>query len=291
MNYIQLKARAKINISLDAIDKREDGFHNLKMIMQTLHLHDTITIKKIYENKIILDCNLKWLPLNEKNIVYRCAVYMKEQYNIKHGLHISLQKNIPVSAGMAGGSSDCAATLIGIRNLFKLPISKKELEEIGLTFGSDVPYCLVRGTCLAEGRGEILTPLKKHPSTFVLIARPPITVSTQEIFNSLDISKIKNRPKTEVIIDSINRGDINGIANNFCNVLETITIKRHPIIQDIKNTMLENKALGSLMTGSGASVFGYFKYMKDAKIALQKIQLNNPEIKDLYVTSIYNPLK
>ena len=289
-DYIFLKARAKINITLDVLNKREDGYHNLSMIMQTVHLHDVLTIEKNKSGKIFMTCNLKWLPVDERNLVYKCSIYMKEHYKIKEGFNINLIKNIPVSAGMAGGSSDCAATLVAIRNLFKLSISKNELKKIGKMFGADVPYCINRGTALAEGIGEKITPLKPHPPIFVLIAKPPISISSQEIFTKLDINKITYHPKTDLVINYINEQNINGIANNFHNVLELVTMKENPIIYDLKETMLKNNALGTLMTGSGPSVFGYFNDISSAKSTLNSIKMLHPTVKELFITSIYNPI-
>jgi 4-diphosphocytidyl-2-C-methyl-D-erythritol kinase len=291
MNYIHLKARAKINIALDVLSKRSDGYHNIKMIMQTLHLNDAIQIKKNYSStNINLTCNLKWLPINEKNLVYKAAYYLKETYKIHGGIDIELIKNIPVSAGMAGGSSDCAATLIGIRNLFKLSISNQEILNLGKLFGADVPFCIMRGTALSEGIGEILTPITPHPNVFVLVVKPPINVSTANVFSKLVIDDIVDRPNIELMIKNIQNKNITGICDNFCNVLETVTIKQYPIISDIKEIMIKNNAYGSLMSGSGPSVFGYFSSLTELKNCIYQVKNYNPKIKEIFITSIYNPI-
>ena len=190
MDDIKLRARAKINITLDAIRKMENGYHELEMIMQTVNLCDNLHIKKTNTGKVELKSNLVWLPCDSRNLVYRAAEYMRETYNIKEGIEIELVKNIPVAAGLAGGSSDCAATLVGINNLFRLNISQEELMKIGKSFGADVPYCILRGTALAEGIGEKLTVLPNFPNCYVLLAKPPISVSTASVFGALDLKKV-----------------------------------------------------------------------------------------------------
>ena len=190
MDDIKLRARAKINITLDAIRKMENGYHELEMIMQTVNLCDNLHIKKTDTGKVELKSNLVWLPCDSRNLVYRAAEYMRETYNIKEGIEIELVKNIPVAAGLAGGSSDCAATLVGINNLFRLNVSQEELMKIGKSFGADVPYCILRGTALAEGIGEKLTVLPNFPNCYVLLAKPPISVSTASVFGALDLKKV-----------------------------------------------------------------------------------------------------
>lgn len=287
MEKIKLFARAKINPALDVIERLDNGYHNLKMILQTINLMDTITITKTCGNKINLETNISWLPTNNQNLVYKTAQYLKENYNINQSININLYKRIPIAAGLAGGSTDCAATLIGIRNLFKLPISNDELFKIGKELGADVPFCLLRGTALAEGIGEKLTPVHHFPYCYIVIAKPSISVSTESVFNELNINQIKERPDIEKILFYLQKQDLKGICDNLCNVLETVTIKRHPIISDIKNTMLNKGALGSLMSGSGSAVFGIYSSKKKATMTIKEIQ-NKLHIKDVFLTTPFN---
>lgn len=287
MKNIRLLAMAKINLALDAIEKLGNGYHNLEMIMQSITLADTIQIRKTFGNDITLSTNMYWLPLDEKNLVYKAADFLKREYKIKYGMDIYINKKIPMCAGLAGGSTDCAATLVGIRNLFGLKVSNNKLIEIGKEFGADVPFCIKRGTYLAEGIGEKLSPLPQMPHCYILIVKPSVSISTGEIFQSLDLSKIKERPDIEKLTYYLKIQNIEGIATNLCNVLEIVSIQKYPIIKDIKEAMLESGALGSLMSGSGSAVFGIYKSKKQAinsKNYLHK-KLN---INEIYVTKPFN---
>ncbi|WP_250278321.1 4-(cytidine 5'-diphospho)-2-C-methyl-D-erythritol kinase [[Clostridium] colinum] len=287
MEKIKLYARAKINPILDVVGKLENGYHSLQMVMQTINLIDTIYIRKTFNNNINLETNIYWLPTDEKNLVYKVAEYLKNEYNIKYGIDIKLIKKIPICAGLAGGSTDCAATLIGIRNLFNLPISNKELLKIGQDFGADVPFCIKRGTYLAEGIGEKLTPLKPFPHCHILIAKPHVSISTASIFQSMDLANINNRPDIEKFIYYLNKQDLEGISKNLCNVLEEVSIKKYPIIADIKENMIKNGALGSLMSGSGSAVFGIFKDKRQAIIAKRSLE-KTMRIREVFVTRPFN---
>ncbi len=289
MDYLKLKARAKINITLDVLGKREDGYHDLSMIMQTINLCDNIFIKKTDNNIIELKSNLSWLPCDGRNLIYKAADLLKTRYNIKNGIFIELTKNIPVAAGLAGGSTDCAATLVGIRNLFRLPISNDELMIIGKELGADVPYCIMRGTALAEGIGEKLTQLSPFPNCYVLICKPPINVSTPAVFGSLDLSKINKHPDNDKVAKLIKNKDLKGICDNMCNVLENVTVANYPIIEDIKKYMLEKDAVGSMMSGSGPTVFGFYEDYEKALNALKFIRYKT-KIREIYITTIYNNL-
>lgn len=270
MNYMYLKARAKINIFLDVLGKREDGYHELKTIMQTINLYDNIFVKKIPECELKLKCNLPWLPLDERNLIHKAASLLIKNYNIKDGIFIELTKNIPVAAGLAGGSADCAATLIGIRNIFNLNISNIELMKIGKTLGADVPYCIMRGTALAEGIGEKLKRISPFPNVYVLIVKPPINVSTASVFKKLDDKVVNTHPNIQNMIKNIEYNDINKISHKLYNVLETVTIEDYPIIAEIKNSMINYGAIGSLMSGSGPTVFGFYKSKKSCLHALDR---------------------
>lgn len=288
-NHITLKARAKINIALNVIGKRADGYHNLKMIMQTTNLYDTLSIKKSEDGKITLKTNSNKIPSDENNLVYKAAAYLKNAYSIKDGILIELVKNIPAAAGLAGGSADCAAALTGIKALFNLPISDKDLKKAALSLGADVPYCLIGGTVLAEGIGEKLTPLKPFPQMYVLLAKPNIDISTAAVFKAFDPSKVKNFPDVEKIIYGIEHGDIKYICENMHNVLESVTIPLCPIIKDIKQEMLDNGALAALMSGSGPTSFGLFSSKEDCLCASNKIK-NKFGIQECYSTVIFNSI-
>lgn len=290
MKQIKLNARGKINITLDVIRKREDGYHDLSMIMQTVNLCDNLSIKITNSGNIEMTSNYSWLPCDERNLVYKAAALMKEKYDIKEGISLHLDKNIPVAAGMAGGSSDCAATLIGIRNLLKINASDNELMALGKTLGADVPYCILRGTALAEGIGEKLTQLPPFPDTTLLIAKPPINVSTATVFGSLDLSKVDKHPDNKKMIELIKNKDLQGICDNMCNVLENVTVKNYPIIDTIKKAMINNGAIGSLMSGSGPTVFGFFENYDMALNALKYIRSKH-HIREIYITTVFNTSK
>lgn len=287
MDYIILKARAKINIALDVLGILDNGYHELRMIMENVNLCDTLFIKKTVKNDISLRTNLVWLPCDNKNLAYRAAQIIIKNYDIKSGVQINLTKEIPVAAGLAGGSADCAATLIGMRNLFNLNIPIDTLIQIGKELGADVPYCIMRGSVLAEGIGEKLKKLPPFPYCYILLAKPPINVSTQSVFNAIDSSIIEKRPNIDKIISGIKRKDLKVISDNMCNVLENVTIKNYPIIADIKQSMLNFNAIGSMMSGSGPTVFGLFTKKYDAVNALRYIR-KEYKIKEAYVSTIFN---
>lgn len=290
MKQIKLNARGKINITLDVLRKREDGYHDLSMIMQTVNLCDNISISTTDTGIIEMTSNYSWLPCDERNLVYRAAALMREKYTIKEGLKIHLYKNIPVAAGMAGGSSDCAATLVGIRNMLKIKASDDELMVLGKTLGADVPYCILRGTALAEGIGEKLTQLPPFPDSILLIAKPPINVSTAAVFGSFDLNNVDKHPDNEKMIELIKNKDLQGICDNMCNVLESVTVKNYPIIDTIKRAMMDKGAMGALMSGSGPTVFGFFENYDKALNALKFIRTKH-HIKEIYITTVFNTNK
>lgn len=269
-----VKAFAKINICIDVLKKREDNYHELKMIMQDINLCDEVTVQTI-ENGIEITCNKSSVPTDHHNIVYKACKIMIERFSIKSGFKIHIEKRIPVAAGLAGGSSDCAAVLKAINELFLLELDNKELETIGKEVGSDVPYCIRGGTVLAQGRGEILTDLPTLPKTNLVLVKPLIDVSTQWVYSNLDIKKIKTRPDIDLIIELIRKKDINNLSQNIINVLELVTIKKYEIIQEIKDVLLKKGAKVSLMSGSGPSVFGVFESFDEAKIAFESIKNDN----------------
>ncbi|MCE9676908.1 4-(cytidine 5'-diphospho)-2-C-methyl-D-erythritol kinase [Paraclostridium bifermentans] len=259
MNSIDLKSRAKVNLSIDVLGKREDGYHLVEMIMQTIDLYDKLKITEIEENSILIKSNSLDIPLNEDNIMYKAVNLLKNQFNIEKGIEISIEKNIPVAAGMAGGSSNAAAVLVGLNKLWNLGLSESELKDIGLKLGADVPFCITGGSALAEGIGEELTNIKGLPEDLnILVCKPNIFVSTKEVYQSLNMDKVKRRPKNKELIDALQKEDVKFISENMVNVLEEVTSLKYSEIGQIEDIMIKNKALGSMMSGSGPTVFGLF---------------------------------
>lgn len=259
MNSIDLKSRAKVNLSIDVPGKREDGYHLVEMIMQTIDLYDKLKITEIEENSILIKSNSLDIPLNEDNIMYKAVNLLKNQFNIEKGIEISIEKNIPVAAGMAGGSSNAAAVLVGLNKLWNLGLSENELKHIGLKLGADVPFCITGGSALAEGIGEKLTNIKGLPEDLnILICKPNIFVSTKEVYQSLNMDKVKRRPQNKELIDALQKEDVKFISENMVNVLEEVTSLKYSEIGQIEDIMIKNKALGSMMSGSGPTVFGLF---------------------------------
>ena len=277
MNKIILKAYGKLNLALDTIGKRADGYHLVRMIMQTVNLYDVITIQEddTTEN-ITLTTNRPDLPTDQNNLIYKAADLLKKEFHITKGIRIHLEKNIPVAAGMAGGSTDCATTLVGINSLFSLGLTLEELRARGVTLGADVPYCLMGGTALSEGIGEILTPLPDIPSCPVLLVKPNIDISTKWVYTTLKWQDLTTHPDIPKMIQALEAKDLHTIANTMENVLETVTIPANPIIQTIKDTMLSLGAINSMMSGSGPTVFGLFESKEAASIAYYQCKQNYP---------------
>lgn len=272
MKTVTIKAPAKVNLTLDVTGKRPNGYHDLKMIMQTISVFDEIKLSLTEEEKIDLHMN-KELPDKipaEKNLVYKAAALMKEKFDIKGGFDIELQKSIPAAAGLAGGSSDCAATLIAVNEVCELGLTTQELCDIGVKLGADVPFCIRKGTMLSEGIGEILTPLTPFKDVWVVLVKPDISVSTAYVYTHLDLPNLKYHPDTEKAIECIGNGDISGLSNVLSNVLETVTVPEYPVLTEIKEFLVQNGAAGSLMSGSGPTVFGIFKNKEDARRAYDK---------------------
>ncbi len=269
---IQLKAYAKINLGLDVIGVRQDGYHEVRMIMQTVKLFDKLSFRLLEEDIIRIKTNLGFLPTDENNLVYKAIRLLKETYGVSEGIEVDLFKCIPVAAGMAGGSSDCAAALIGASRLFKLNLDKKKLMEYGVKLGADVPYCIMRGTALSEGIGEILTPLPSIPDCYILIAKPPISVSTKFVYEQFDTQENVVHPDIDGMVDAIYHKDLEGIIKRFGNVLETVTIPEYPVIDEIKQLMMEKGAMNAMMSGSGPTVFGFFKDKNIADAAAESIR-------------------
>ena len=287
MDKMELKALGKINLGLDVLGKRPDGYHDVRMVMQTIYLYDQITITKRKESGIGLSTNLFYLPVNENNLAYRAAKLLMDEFEIRSGVHIFLEKHIPVAAGMAGGSSNAAAVLYGINRMFDLGLSMEELMKRGVSLGADVPYCIMRGTVLAEGIGEILTPLPPMPRCQIVVAKPPVSVSTKMVYEKIDSRRIVEHPDIDGIIEGLKEGDVTKIASRMGNVLEQVTVEEYPVIDKIKKLMNEGGAKGAMMSGSGPTVFGIFTEKSLAKKAALKIR-EAGLAKQVYVTNVHN---
>jgi 4-diphosphocytidyl-2-C-methyl-D-erythritol kinase len=271
MNYIDLNAYAKINLSLDVIKKRPDGYHDVKMIMQTISLHDKVFLEVI-DKGIKIECNVPYVPVDERNIAHKAASVLIEKFRISKGVKIILEKSIPVAAGLAGGSTNAAAVLKGMNTLFGLGLTNTQLRELGKQNGADVPFCLAGGTMLSEGIGEILAPLPGFNNVSMVLVKPKISVSTAWVYNSLELQKITLRPDTDLLIEAIKNKNIKLVSENMVNVLETVTIEKYSVINEIKNKLLKLGAEGSLMSGSGPTVFGVFKDFITANNAYEAIK-------------------
>ncbi len=287
MDKLELKALGKINLGLDVLGKRENGYHDVRMVMQTVYLYDQIWMVKTKEPGIRLSTNLFYLPVNENNLAYRAAELLMKEFGIQEGIKIILDKHIPVAAGMAGGSSNAAAVLFGMNRMFSLGLSQKELMERGVSLGADVPYCIMRGTVLAEGIGEKLTPLPPMPRCFVLLAKPSISVSTKMVYEKLDSHEIAKHPDIDGIIEGLKGRDLLSVAACMGNVLEKVTVEAYPVINEIKEGMKKQGALNAMMSGSGPTVFGLFDDKKKAKKAAFKIR-EMQLARQTYVTGVHN---
>ena len=286
MDRLELKALGKINLGLDVLGRRENGYHDVRMVMQTVYLYDRIIMKKSKTPGIRLETNLYYLPVNENNLAYQAAQMLMDEFHIE-GVSIQLDKHIPVAAGMAGGSSNAAAVLFGMNRMFSLGLSQKELMERGVKLGADVPYCIMRGTVLAEGIGEILTPLSPMPKCYVLIAKPAISVSTKMVYEKLDSHEIEDHPDIDGILAGLKAGDLKKVAGSMGNVLERVTVDAYPVIDQIKKMMIKEGALNAMMSGSGPTVFGIFEEKATARKVADAIR-DARLTKQVYVTNIHN---
>lgn len=271
MQQVIRKARAKINLGLDVVKRREDGYHEVKMIMQTVDLYDELTICKTEQPGIQITTNVGDIPVNEDNLIYKTAKLMLDKYSIQQGIAVHLKKVIPVAAGMAGGSTDAAATFTGLNQLFDLKIPDEELMKMAVKIGADVPYCIMGGTALSEGIGEILTPLPNPPQCHLVIAKPDIYVSTKYVYENLHANELKHHPDIDAMIESLRARDLRKMSQQMENVLELVTASEYPIIEEIKDTMKKCGAWNALMSGSGPTVFGIFDREEDANKAKELI--------------------
>ena len=291
-DHLDLKAYAKINLGLDVVRKREDGYHEVRMIMQTVNLYDRIEMDRTEDGVIRTETNLPFVPDGEGNLAWRAAKLLLDEKGIKDGVTIKIRKYIPVAAGMAGGSTDAAAVLFGVNKMFGLGLSIKELMERGVKLGADIPYCLMRGTALSEGIGEELTPLPQIPQCQVLIAKPGISVSTKVVYESLDAMELKqeDHPDIDGMIEAINRQNIHEIAGKFGNVLELVTAGKYPVIGEIEQVMKEEGAVNAMMSGSGPTVFGLFTNPQAAQNAYEKLRYGDASklAKQVYLTNFFH---
>lgn len=274
---MRAKAYAKINLSLDIVGKREDGYHLLEMVMQTIDLYDEITIEK-QEKGITIACNKPYVPRDERNLAYKAAKLFMEKYNISQGVNINIKKNIPVSAGLAGGSTDGAAVLKIMNKMFNINASDDELMKIGLQLGADVPYCIKGGTALCEEIGEKVTELKRFKDKIVVIVKPPFGISTKSVYEAFCLDKVRNHPNTKELIKSIEADDLNNVVKNMKNLLENVTLRKHKILINIKEEMIRLGALGSMMSGSGPTIFAFFEDMQKAQKCFEKMKERYEEV-------------
>lgn len=287
MRELKLKAMAKINLGLDVVRKREDGYHDLRMVMQSVELYDRIQMFRTEQPGIVVRTNRIYLPTDERNLAYRAAKLLTEEFGIRRGVAIHLEKRIPVAAGLAGGSSDAAAVLVGMNRMFCLGLSLEELQMRGVKLGADIPYCLMRGTALAEGIGDVLTGLLKAPDCTVVLAKPKVHVSTGFVYGNLKVEELPCHPDIDGQVQAIRDGDFYGMAERMGNVLETVTIPAFPVIQEIKDTMLRYGAVNAMMSGSGPTVFGLFDDRQKAKAAYECLR-GGSSAKEVYLTRFFH---
>ena len=281
------RAYAKINIGLDVLRRRADGYHEVKMIMQTVDIYDELVLERRKEPGIELRMDNSDLPSGGDNLICRAADLLFREKKITGGVNISLTKRIPIAAGMAGGSADAAAALRGVNELFDLGYSLKELQALGVGLGADIPYCLTGGTMLSEGIGEILTPLPAPPAAHLVIAKPDINVSTAFVYGNLHADSLAWHPDIDGMIAALQKGDLDGITGRLGNVLETVTVKAHPVIEQIKELLRKQGAENALMSGSGPTVFGIFKEKETAARAAEAVERGRLA-KQIFVTTFYN---
>lgn len=281
---MKIKAMSKVNLALDVLRRRDDGYHDVSMIMQTLDLHDELEIELREDDQIVISSNNSTLECDENNLIYKAAKLLMEEAGIWRGMNISLQKNIPIAAGMAGGSTDAAATLVGLNHLLNMNMSIQKLKEIGVKIGADVPYCIEGGTQLSEGIGEVLTKLKAAPQCFVVVAKPHIGVSTKYVYENLHVDTIAHHPDINKMKEAIESGNIDNVADAMENILENVTEQKYPVIAMLKQILKDNGAINAIMSGSGPTVFGLFKDEKTAQDAL-KVALDTGEVSQGFVTT------
>ena len=270
---VEIKGMAKVNLGLDVLRRRENGYHDVKMVMQSVNLYDVLKFEIAKEAGIKICCNTGELPLDDGNLIYKAARLFFEQTGIDGAVSIYLEKNIPIAAGMAGGSTDAAATLLALNTLYETGLSKEELANIGVKIGADVPYCIYGGTYLSEGIGEVLSPIENDINCYIVIAKPEFGVSTKYVYDNLHVETIDKHPDIDGMIEFIRTGDLKGMASKMENILETVTVKEYPQIEEMKQCLIENGALNALMSGSGPTVFGIFEKKEIAEKAYGELKM------------------
>lgn len=285
MKTLTRNAYAKVNLALDVLRRREDGYHDVCMIMQNLSLYDTLTftMEEADTLAITLSCDKEFVPCDERNLIYKAIVLMGETYHLTGHIHVELVKRIPVEAGMAGGSTDCAAAFHAMRELYGLDVSDQELMKLGVKLGADVPYCIMAKTALSEGIGEVLTEVAPLPDCYVVVAKPAISVSTKMVYENLHANELQHHPDVAGMAEALKQGELSGVASRMENVLETVTTKLYPQIEEIKRTMKESGAENAIMSGSGPTVFGLYREKAIAEQAAEKIQ-QQYGLSEVYVT-------
>ncbi len=285
MDKITIKTYGKINLYLEVIKKREDGYHELQMVMQSIGLYDKVSVQDREKDEILLYTNSSYIPTDEGNIAVQAAKLMKEAFQIDKGVEITIDKKIPVAAGLAGGSANAAGVLKGLNELWNLNLSEGKLRDLGLRLGADVPFSVMEGAAVAEGIGERLTPIPGLKNTWLVLCKPGISVSTPEVYKELDVSALERKPLGKEFLTAIENRDLKSISKNMYNALESVTLKKHGVIEDIKKKMMQFNAIGTMMTGSGPAVFGIFKDQDKAKNAARNLKKYHHQT---YVVNTYN---
>lgn len=283
MREVKGIAHAKINLGLDVVRKREDGYHDLRMVMETISLHDKLTLKKIRRQDIVMRTNLPYLPTDDRNLVVKIIRHIKDMHQIKDGVFADLYKVIPVGAGLAGGSADAAQAILGMNKLFDLGMSLETMLDIGVTYGADIPYCLRGGAMLAEGIGDRLTPIKQPTVLPLVVVKPKISVSTPYVFKHLKAEAIEDHPDIDGLVEALGEGNIEQVAAKMGNVLEKVTFAGYPEVAEVKEAIKRTGAIGSMMSGSGSAVFGIYD-SHEACVQGAKILSKNPGIRNAFVT-------
>lgn len=284
---MRLRAMAKINLGLDILGKRDDGYHEVRMLMQTIQMYDLLDIRRKFSPGITLTTNLLYVPSDERNLVYKAAKLLMDEFDIQEGISMKLTKSIPVAAGMAGGSSDAAAAFVGVNKMFHLDLSEQELMERAVQIGADVPYCIMRGTALAEGIGEKLTRLPQLPKCYILVGKPAVNVSTKLAYENLDLQNMGAHPDIDGMISDIENGDLYTMVSRMGNVFEPGIIGKYPVIQEIKDLMEAHGALKAMMSGSGPTVFGIFDDKNKMKAAARVLRSSHLA-KTVFATEVFN---
>lgn len=284
---MRLRAMAKINLGLDILGKRDDGYHEVRMLMQTIQMYDLLDIRRKSSPGITLTTNLLYVPSDERNLVYKAAKLLMDEFAIQEGISMKLTKSIPVAAGMAGGSSDAAAAFVGVNKMFHLGLSEQELMERAVQIGADVPYCIMRGTALAEGIGEKLTRLPQLPKCYILVGKPAVNVSTKLAYENLDLQNMGAHPDIDGMISDIENGDLYTMVSRMGNVFEPGIIGKYPVIQEIKDLMEAHGALRAMISGSGPTVFGIFDDKNKMKAAARVLRSSHLA-KTVFATEVFN---